>query len=133
MKNWTKQFKEEKCNTGLASVWRKQPHCNLREIKKIVKDRCDTTRQNILAKMSEKSYLTQHQEVSFCWGTNHTQNVRGNKESGIAWLLAGLWKLIRIRKNTDEICPLCLGERDAEHILLGLSLNYTMVKFLNEK
>lgn len=61
---WTMELKEELYNTELAFVWRKQQECNLTEITKIVKDRCnDTERQNIVAKMSEKGPLTLHQEM----------------------------------------------------------------------
>jgi len=50
-------MKGEVHNIGLAFVRTKQQECNLREITKIVKDRCnDTERQNILAKLSEETY-----------------------------------------------------------------------------
>jgi len=57
--------KGEVHNNGLAFVWTKQQECNLREITKIVKDRCnDTERQNILAKLSEET----HREIYFSRG-----------------------------------------------------------------
>ena len=45
------EMKGEVHNIGLAFVWTKQEECNLREIRRIVKDRCnDLEGQNILAK-----------------------------------------------------------------------------------
>jgi hypothetical protein len=45
---------------------------------------------------------------------------RNNKDRcNDVWLLAAVWKLKGVRRNTDKkICPLCLGEEDAKHILL---------------
>ena len=41
----------------------KQQECNLGEVMKIVKDRCNGAEiQNIIAKMSEESLLTLHQK-----------------------------------------------------------------------
>jgi hypothetical protein len=42
---------------------------------------------------------------------------------GIIWLKAGIWKLRWIRGGGFERgrCPLCLGEEDAEHILVKCS------------
>jgi hypothetical protein len=41
------------------------------------------------------------------------------KESGIIWLLAGLWKMQRVKRNIDKgKCPLCLGKEDITHIIL---------------
>jgi len=58
------EMKVEVHNIGLAFVWTKQHECNLREITKIVKGRCnDIERQNILAKLSEETY----QEINFSW------------------------------------------------------------------
>jgi len=57
--SWTMELKEELYNTGLALVWMRQQDCNLREMTKILTDRCnDNERQNILTKLSEKSSLT---------------------------------------------------------------------------
>jgi hypothetical protein len=54
--SWTMQLKEELYNTGLALVWMRQQDCSLREITKMLTGRCnDNERQNILAKLSEKS------------------------------------------------------------------------------
>ena len=53
---WTMEMKGEVHNIGLAFVWTKQQECNLREITKMMKDRCnDIERQNILAKLSEET------------------------------------------------------------------------------
>jgi len=46
VRSWTMDLKEELYNTGLAFEWTKQQQCNLREITKIVRDRCnDNDRQ----------------------------------------------------------------------------------------
>jgi hypothetical protein len=59
MRSWTIEVQEELYNTGSAFLWTEQQECNLREIKKILKDRCnDSERQNILAQLLEKSSLT---------------------------------------------------------------------------
>jgi hypothetical protein len=50
--SWTMELKEEMYNTGLAFVWTKQQECDLREITKIVRDRCNNIeRLNILSKL----------------------------------------------------------------------------------
>jgi DNA-binding transcriptional regulator of glucitol operon len=55
VRRWTMELKEEIYNTGLAFVWATKQECNLRNITKMLKDRCnDIERQNILAKLSEK-------------------------------------------------------------------------------
>jgi hypothetical protein len=37
--------------------------------------------------------------------------------SGIAWLIAGIWQLKGVRRNTDKgRCPLCFGKEDVKHI-----------------
>jgi len=57
--SWTMELKEELYSTGLALVWMRQQDCNLREMTKMLTDRCsDNERQNILAKLSENSSLT---------------------------------------------------------------------------
>ena len=62
-------MKEELYNIGLAYVWAKKHECNMTEITKPVKDRCnDIERQNILTKLSEKSSFTLYQEMNFSWG-----------------------------------------------------------------
>ena len=54
---------------GLALAWRKQQECNLREILRLVKERCnDTQRRNILAKFQEKRLLTLYRELNFSLG-----------------------------------------------------------------
>jgi hypothetical protein len=46
--SWTMEMKEEVHNTGLAFVWTKQQERDLREITKVVKDKCNgIERQNI--------------------------------------------------------------------------------------
>lgn len=61
---------KEPYNNELAFEWRKQPMSNLRDIAQIVKYiRNDIERQNILAKMPlQKSSLTIHPGMYFCWG-----------------------------------------------------------------
>jgi hypothetical protein len=69
VKIWAMELEEVLINIGLAFVWRKQQNCNLREMLRLVKDRCnDTERQNILAKFLEKSSLTLYRELNFAWG-----------------------------------------------------------------
>jgi len=41
VKSWTKELKDELYNNGLAFAKRKKHGCDLREITKIVKDRCN--------------------------------------------------------------------------------------------
>jgi hypothetical protein len=41
---------------------------------------------------------------------------------GTAWLLAGVWQLKWLRRNSHNgKCPLCLEEEDVKHILLDCS------------
>ena len=66
MRSQTVELKQELHYIGLTFVWRKQGDCNLREMTKVVNDRCDDTeRQNILAKFSEKSSLALQKEMNF--------------------------------------------------------------------
>jgi hypothetical protein len=45
-------MKQKPNSIGLTSVWLNQQECNLRQIIKLVKERCnDKERQNIVAKM----------------------------------------------------------------------------------
>jgi hypothetical protein len=94
---WSKELKEELYNIGLTFVWRKQQESNLKEVKKIVKDRCnDIDRQNIVAKMSEKISLTLYWETNFHWAKRlYVQCCIRKERSGIAWFLAGVWKFKR--------------------------------------
>jgi hypothetical protein len=57
------------------------------------------------------------------------------RRSGIGWLLAGVRRLKRIRRNTDKgRCGLCLGEEDVKRILLDcLETRNWRIKFFNEK
>jgi len=69
VRSWIMELKEELYNTGLAFVWTKQRECDLTEITKIVKDRCNNIeRQNILTKLEKKSSLTLYREMNFFWG-----------------------------------------------------------------
>ena len=88
VRNWTTELKEELYNMGVSCAWRKQQECNLTEIRKIVKNRCnDIERSNILAKLSEKSSWGKGSYIEWC-------------SSVIAWLLAGVWQLRGIRRYT---------------------------------
>ena len=59
IKSWAMEVKEELHNIGLAFVWRNQQECNWKEMLKLVKERCnDIERQNMLAKLPDKSSLT---------------------------------------------------------------------------
>jgi hypothetical protein len=54
-KSWTMELKEELHNIGLAFVWRKHQESELREMLRLLKQRCnDTERQNTLAKLPKK-------------------------------------------------------------------------------
>jgi hypothetical protein len=108
-------LKEELYNIGLGFMWRKQQEYNLREITKIVKDRSnDIERQNILAKLSEKTQLTLYREMNFFWGKRlYIEWCLRKERSGIVWLLARLWLLKGVRMNTEKAkCPLYVGEED---------------------
>ena len=56
--------------------------------------------------------LTLQREMDFTWGERLRVEWCVRKERiGIAWLVAGVWKLKGIRKNVDKgRCPPCLGE-----------------------
>jgi len=41
VRNWTMELKKGMCNRRLAFVWMQQQECNLKEITKMVKDRCN--------------------------------------------------------------------------------------------
>jgi hypothetical protein len=58
--------------------------------------------------------------MNFSWGKRMYTEWSSRKErSGTVWLVAGVWQLTRVRRNTDKArCPLCLGEEDVKHILL---------------
>jgi hypothetical protein len=40
--SWAMDLKEEQHSTGLAFMWEKKQECNMREMIKIVKDRCNS-------------------------------------------------------------------------------------------
>jgi hypothetical protein len=68
VKSWAMELKEELHNIGLAFGWRKKQERNLRELLRLVKERCnDMERQNILAKFPEKNSLTLYSELNFSW------------------------------------------------------------------
>ena len=90
-------MKEGLNNIGLAFVWRKQQECHLREMTKIVEDRFkDIERQYILRIISEKSY----REILI--GQKLCIECSKKERSGIAWFLAGAWKLKAMGRNTDK-------------------------------
>jgi hypothetical protein len=99
----------------------KEQECNLRELLRLVKERCnDTERQNRLAKFSEKSSLTVYRELNSSWGKHlYTECCSRKERSGIAWLIAGIWQLKGVRRNADKgRCPLCFEKENVKHILL---------------
>jgi hypothetical protein len=57
--------------------------------------------------------------MKFCWGKSLYIECGSRKErNGIMWLLAEVWQLKGIRRNTDKgRCPLCIGAEDVIHIL----------------
>jgi hypothetical protein len=107
------ELKEELHKIGLASVWRKQQECNLREMLRLVKERCnDMERQNILAKFLEKRSLTLYREFNFSWGKKCIECCLRKERSGTVWLLAWIWQLRGVRWNVDKgRCSLCLGKK----------------------
>jgi hypothetical protein len=56
------------------------------------------------------------------------------RKNGVAWLVAGVWQLKGITRNTvKRRCPLCLGEEDMKRILLDrLKTRNWRRKLLNE-
>jgi hypothetical protein len=87
VKSLAMELKEELFNIGVAFVWRKQQECNLREVLRLVKERCnDIGRLNILAKFSEKSSLTLYRELKKLY----VELCSRRERSGIVWLLAGM-------------------------------------------
>ena len=66
----------------------------------------------MVAEISEGCLLTLQREMEFTWGERLRVECCLRKEiSGIAWSVAGVWKLKGIRKNIDKgRCPSCLGE-----------------------
>jgi len=72
----------------------------------------------------------------FCCGKNPYIKCCSRKEkSGIAWLVAGVWQLKGITRNTvKRRSPLCSGKQDIKRILLDcLKTRNWRRKFLNEK
>jgi hypothetical protein len=55
------------------------------------------------------------------------------KKSGIAWLVAGVWQLKGITRNTvKRKCPLCLGEEDMKCILQDCLCEEDMKRILQD-
>jgi hypothetical protein len=104
---------------------------------RLVKERCnDFERQNMLAKFPEKSSLALYSELNFYWCKKLYIECCSRKErSGIAWLIAGMWQLIGVRRNADKgRCPLCLEEEDVKHVLLECKeTNHWRVKLIHGK
>jgi hypothetical protein len=66
----------------------------------------------MVAEISEKCLLILQREMDFTWGEKLYVECCVRKErNGVAWLVAGVWKLKGIRKNRDKRrCLPCLGE-----------------------
>ena len=62
VRSWPKELNEELCNIRLAFVQTKQQKYNLREITKIMKERCNDRKAEYDRKMFEKSSLTLYQK-----------------------------------------------------------------------
>jgi hypothetical protein len=74
--------------------------------------------------------------LNFSWGKKLYIECCSRKErSGIAWLIAGIWQLKGVRRNTDKgSSPLCLEEEDVKHILLECKeTKYWRVKLIHDK
>jgi hypothetical protein len=82
----TMELKEELRDIGLALVWRKQQECNLRDILRLVKEKCNYMKhENIFTKFPGKGSLTLYRELNFSWGKNLCTECCSRKErSGIA-------------------------------------------------
>jgi len=89
-----------------------------------------------LVSKSEKSSLTLYREINFSWGIRlYIEWCSRKDRSWIPWLLAGVWQLKGMRRNTDKgRWPSRLGEEDVMHILLDcLETGNWRMKYLNEK
>jgi hypothetical protein len=62
--------------------------------------------------LSEKSLLTLYRTMNFCWDKKlYVEWCSRRERSGIAWLLAGVWQLKGVRRNTGKGgCFLRVGE-----------------------
>ena len=90
----------------------------------------------MLAKFSEKNSLTLHREMNISWGKNpYVEGCSRKGRSGIAWLLAAVWKLKGVRQNTDRgRCILCLGAEGVKYVLLDCSETRSFrIKCLNDE
>ena len=66
VKSWAVELKDEWYNIGLALVWSKKHECNVGDMIRIVKERCNgIERQNLLAKCAEKRSLKMYREFKF--------------------------------------------------------------------
>jgi hypothetical protein len=83
----------------------------------------DIERQKTVAKISQKESLTLYKDMNFSWyNVTYEERYTKNGRSGIAWLLAGVWKLRGIRKETGKSrCPLCLGKDYVRRSFLSCS------------
>jgi hypothetical protein len=100
----------------------RQQEFDLREILKMVKDRCyDKERQTMVANISEKSSSALYRGMNFSWGKRkYIEHSTSKERIWIGRLLAGMWKLKGIKNKAGKgICLLCLGEDDVIHILLN--------------
>jgi hypothetical protein len=60
----------------------------------------DMERLSMVANMSEKCSLIFYGDMNYrCGKKSYTEGCSGKEKSGIAWSLAGLWKLRGIRKT----------------------------------
>jgi hypothetical protein len=95
---------------GPAFVSPKQQECDLREIREMVKERRnDMERENMVEKCVKKIALAMYRDANFSWGKRlRTQCCTRKEKSGVAWLLAGVWKLRgiikKINKGRSSLC-----------------------------
>jgi hypothetical protein len=56
----------------------------------------------MVGKMYEKISLALYRDVNFSWGEiSNMECCAGKERSGVAWLLAGVWKMREIRKKIE--------------------------------
>ena len=110
MKSWVQQLDGQLDSTGLSFIINEQEH-NLREIIKLVKERCnDMDRQNMVSDISENVSLLFYRDINFSRDRkSYIESCTRKERDGIAWLLTELCKLRGIKRNVNKrICPLYL-------------------------
>jgi intein-encoded DNA endonuclease-like protein len=106
--SWAKEMKEELENIGLAYIRHSQQECNIRRLRRIIRERCnDIERHNLSTIMAEKMSLVLYQEMKYKWSREeYIKLCCRNERNGLAWMKAGVWKLRGIRRGWKKgTCP----------------------------